>query len=117
MADLNLPDNAADGSREQPFHPAIGQEYASIDGRPHCSGNCSGRIVGHPEVTHFTRGALNVCSPFFAWPSDDEPGAVFGPPPASDLAGMDPSLTPSEHVLRRDVADSTVQAEVIVRSR
>jgi len=34
-----------------------------------------------------------VCSSFFTRPSDDEPGAVFGPHPTSILLGMDLSLT------------------------
>src|SRR5580704_13309892 len=43
-------------------------------------------IVGYPEVGHFTRRL--ICSetrPFLLHAAcADEPGAVFGPPPASD---------------------------------
>ncbi len=47
------------------------------------------QLVAYTEVIHFTRAALNVCPPFFTRPSDDEPGAVFWPPPTSDLAGRE----------------------------
>ena len=46
--------------------------------------------------------------------SAGEPGAVSAPPPASDPAPHGFLLTPGKHVLRRDVANRAVQANVVV---
>ena len=72
-------------------------------------------MVGYSEVIHFTRGALS------ARPRRSSRGL-----PATNLAlftrllqlpiplDVDLRVTPGEHVLRRDVADGTIQADVVV---
>jgi len=46
-------------------------------------------------------------------PGADESAAVFVPPPASIPLSMDLLLTPGEHIIWRDVADCTIQADIV----
>ncbi len=77
---------------------------------------CGGRsaMVVPTATVSASPATPNVGSSFFTRPSADESAAVFGLPPTSDPAWRGSPLTPGEHVLRRDVANRAVQADVVV---
>src|SRR5271165_4852468 len=75
--------------------------------------NVTLRIVGYTEVVRFTgdseRGLVVLHAAFCRriW-------RCSGPPQLPIPLGMELRLTPGEHVLRGDVTDNTVQADVVV---